>query len=77
MNRALVSLMHEINEAEAQPNSEPILVTEAVLKEITNGMALRAFCTTFGVSATRERQGKTHEYIALTPHKDTPLTDRL
>ena len=40
-------------------------------KEITNGMALRAFCTTFGVSATREYQGKSHEYLALTPRKDT------
>lgn len=77
MNRALVSLMHDINEAETQPHPEPILITEAVLKEITNGMALRAFCTTFGVSATRERQGKVHEYLALTPRKDTPLTDRL
>jgi len=86
MNRALVSLMHEINEAEREAHPEPILITESVLKEITNGMALRAFCTTHGVSATREQQimkdnhgqpRKKHEYIALTPRKDQQLTDRL
>lgn len=77
MNSALVSLMHEINEAEGEAHPEPILITESVLKEITNGMGLRAFCTTFGVSATREYQGKSHEYIAITPRKDQQLTDRL
>lgn len=67
MNAALKSLIRDINEQELQEHPEPILVTEDIIKEITNGMSSRAFCSTFGISATRVKQGKTHEYLALTP----------
>lgn len=77
MKSALVSLINEINEEEAKDHPEPILVTEDIIREITNGLSVRAFCTTFGVSATREYQGKSHEYLALSPRKDTQLSDRL
>lgn len=70
MNTALTSLIRDINEQETQDHPEPILVTENIIKEITNGMSSRAFCSAFGLSATRVKQGKTHEYLALTPKSE-------
>lgn len=71
MNSALIQLVKDINDQEARNDLEPIVITEKVLKEITNGMVTRAFCTTFGVSVKRVSPRGTQEYLELTPKVET------
>lgn len=75
MNTALKALISNINEQETEPNPEPIVVTEKIIREITNGMSTRAFCTAFNISAKRVCPRGTLEYIELSPKEEPTFFD--